>query len=131
RARLLLFLPELVPVRVPASVVAEAAWPLLAAVFALVVHRDVRAEAPLPHPPSPVLERLAIWPRLGPVAAVALWAVAVGDRVRGHAEVGLHRGGFDVDLAHDVGDLVPPPLRPLRVVRKRPVGAPGRRVEAV
>ena len=99
--------------------------------LALVVHRDVRVEDPLLHPASPVLERLAIWPRLSPVTAVALWTVAVGDRVRGYAEVGLHRGGFDVDLAHDVRHLIPPPLRPLWIVRKRPIDAPGRGLEAV
>ena len=130
-ARVLIVLREFIPVGVPGLLVAEATRAGRGAVLPLVVHGDVRVEDPLLHPASPVLQRLAIRPRLRPVAAIALRTVPVGDRVRADAKVRLDRVRLDVDLADDVGDLVAPPLRPLRIVRERPVDATGRGLEAI
>ena len=98
--------------------------------LALVVHGDVRVEDPLLHPAPPILERLAVRTALLPTAD-RLRARAVGNGVRADAEVRLHRGGLEVDLAHDVRHLVTSPLRPLRIVRERPIRTPGRCVEPV
>ena len=38
---------------------------------------------------------------------------------------------LDVDLADDVGDLIAPPLRPLRIVGQRPIDTTGRGLEAI
>src|SRR5205807_9845594 len=105
--------------------VAKPARPRRRAVLALVVHGDVRIEDPLLHPAPPVLQRLAVRPRQGPVAAVALRTVPVRDGVGADAEIWLDGVGLDVDLANDVGDLISPPLLLLWIVRLWPISRVG------
>src|SRR6185503_1933733 len=94
---------ELVPVRVPSALIAEAPRTRGRAVLTLVVHRDVRVENPLLHPSTPVLEGLAVRPRLRPVAPVGLRTIAVRDRVGADAEVRFDCMRLDVNLADDAG----------------------------
>ena len=122
-AGVLLVLGEVTPVLIHLPLIARAR------LIALVVHRDVEVEDALAHPAVPVLQLLGIRARVRP-AALRLRPVAVGDRVGAHAHARTDRVALDVDLAHDVRDLVAAPLRPLRVRPHGPIGAPGRLLEA-
>ena len=124
-ARVLMVAGELVPLEVHAPLVVR----LGREVLALVVHRDVEIEDPLLHPPTPVLQHLAVGARHLP-AALGRRTVAVRDRVSADRELRLDRIGLDVDLAHDVRDLIATPSEPLGVVWARVIDAASELLEA-
>ena len=91
---------------------------------ALVVHEYRGVDDPFAEPAAPVLELLGVRARRLEAAHCSR-SVPVRDEVRGHSDVRLERGRLEVDPAHYAGDLIPAPLRPLRVGVRQRIGASG------
>ena len=121
RAAVLVVFRELVPLVVHLVLVRES--------VALVVHEDRGIEDAFAKPAAPVLELLGVGASVLE-AAGGLRSVPVGDQVGRDSDARPERGRLEVDPAHDPGDLIAAPLRPLRVSVRRRVGAPRLGAEA-
>src|SRR4030095_9049074 len=105
-AAVLVVLREVTPLLIHAPLVARGR------LVPLVVHWDVEIEDALAHPGVPVLQLLVVHARVLP-GTLRLRSVAVGDGVGADAHARPDPVALDVDLAHDGGDLITAPLRPL------------------
>ena len=87
----------------------------------LVVHHHVDVQVAFPDPRDPVLQHFRVRARGQPGALVG-GAFAVGDGGGVDAHVGFHGLHRQGRLAHQVGDLLATPGRPLRVAGQRRAG---------